>query len=97
MKKIILTLTIGAISSLIASDSAALFKKCTACHGEKAEKKALGRSDIIKNWSANKIEKRLIFFRDKKVDADEVVMKNQVKNFSDKDIKEIAKYISSLK
>jgi len=46
MKKITLTLLIAA-TALMASDGASLYKKCAGCHGAKAEKKALGKSNII--------------------------------------------------
>jgi len=97
MKKTILTLAVLSTASLMAADGSALFQKCAACHGIKAEKKALGRSDVIQGWSESKIIGELKEFRDEKVDADEMVMKAQVKDFTDKDIQSVAKYISTLK
>ena len=96
MKKIVLTLTILASSSLFASNGAALYKKCAGCHGVHGEKRALGKSDIIQGLSQRKIENELFEFRDEKVDSDEMIMKMQVKNFTNDQIKAVAKYISNL-
>ena len=96
MKKIVLTLTILASSSLFASNGAALYKKCAGCHGVNAEKRALGRSEIIQGLSQRKIENELFEFRDERVDSDEMIMKMQVKHFTNDQIKAVSKYISNL-
>ena len=41
------------------ADPAKLFAKCAGCHGQKAEKKALGQSRVIAGWDAKKIEDAL--------------------------------------
>ena len=52
MRKV-LVLTAVAALSLMAADPATTFQqKCASCHGAKAEKKALGKSDVIAGWDA---------------------------------------------
>ena len=62
MKKIALALLVASVS-LMAADGAAAFKKCVACHGAHAEKKALGKSAIINTMSAAEIEKALTDYK----------------------------------
>jgi cytochrome c553 len=75
-----------------------LFAKCTSCHGAKAEKKALNKSQIIAGWDAAKIEKALKGYKDGSYGgAMKGVMKGQVAALSDEDIKALADYIATLK
>ncbi len=99
MKKLTLLVSILALSALslaAAPNGKALSAKCAGCHGVDFSKHALGRSDVVKGWSASKIEAAL---RDYKTttESDELVMRTEVKNFSNAQIKAIAKYISSIK
>ena len=85
-----------------AADSAkgkTLFAKCAGCHGQKAEKKALGKSDAIGGWDAAKVETALKGYKagTRNVHGMGGVMKGQVAAFSDADIKAVAAYISTLK
>ena len=36
---------------MFAADGEALFKTCTTCHGTRAEKSALNKSQVIAGWS----------------------------------------------
>ena len=76
-----------------------LFAKCVSCHGAKAEKKALGKSDVIAGWDAAQTEKALKGYKDGsyKKHGMEGVMKGQVAALSDEDIKALAAYIATLK
>jgi len=38
---------LGLTLALSAADGSALFQKCAACHGQKGEKAALGKSEVI--------------------------------------------------
>jgi cytochrome c553 len=96
MKKILVTLLVIASTSLMAASGVSLARNCVGCHGVNFEKAALGRSDIVKGWSAERIESALISFKTT-TESDEIVMKNQVSNFSNEQIKSIAKYISNIK
>jgi cytochrome c553 len=96
MKKIVLLGMFLAVSSLIAKDGASLYKACASCHGAKGEKKALGKSAVIKGWSASKVEKSLKGYKAGKGGPMKGVMKGQVTRLSGADIKAVSKYISSL-
>lgn len=76
-------------------DRQALFNNnCVACHGQKAEKKALGRSEVIANNGYNDIIKDLKEFKSGKGDK---IMQAQVAKFSMEELDAIAKYIDTLK
>ena len=76
-----------------------LFAKCAGCHGQKGEKKALGKSDVIGGWDAAKTEEALKGYKagTRNVHTMGGLMKGQVAAFSDADIKAVAAYISTLK
>ncbi|MEJ2468310.1 MAG: c-type cytochrome [Campylobacterales bacterium] len=98
MKKIALTLLVASVS-LMAADGAALYKKCAACHGASAEKKALGKSQIINTWDAAKIEESLKGYKAGTLNVHGMgaLMKGQVASYSDEDIKAVSAYIAGLK
>ena len=76
-------------------DAKALFSNtCATCHGQKAEKKALGRSEIIANNGYDDIIKDLKEFKSGKGDK---IMQAQVAKFSLEELDAIAKYIDTLK
>ena len=87
MKKIALALLVASVG-LMAADGAALFKKCQSCHGVKAEKKALGKSQVIAGWDAAKIEAALKGYKAGTYGGPmKGVMKGQVAKYSDADLK----------
>jgi len=78
-------------------DGKKLFTKCAGCHGMSAEKHALGKSQIIKGWDVAKVEIALKGYKDGTYGgASKALMKGQVANLSDADIKALAEYISKL-
>jgi len=78
-------------------DGKKLFLKCAGCHGMNAEKHALGKSQIIKGWSVDKVETALKGYKDGTYGGPaKALMKGQVANLSDADIKALAEYISKL-
>ncbi|WP_458699953.1 c-type cytochrome [Sulfurospirillum sp. 1307] len=98
MKKLVLVLAFAAASTLMAADGAALYKKCAACHGAKAEKKALNKSHVIQGWDAAKIEAALKGYKAGTYGgAMKGLMKGQVASYDDAKIKAVAEYISKLK
>ena len=100
MKKLaILGLIAAGAMSLMAADGAALYKKCTGCHGAKGEKKALGKSAPIGGWDKAKIIEALKGYKagTRNVYGMGGVMKGQVAAYSDADIEAVADYISKLK
>lgn len=98
MKKIALTLLVASVS-LMAADGAALYKKCVSCHGAKAEKKALGKSEVINTWSAAQIEEALNGYKagTRNVHGMGALMKGQAAALSEDDIKALSAYIAGLK
>jgi cytochrome c553 len=74
-----------------------IFATCASCHGQHAEKHALGKSKIIKGWSEAKIESALHGYKDGTYGGSmKGVMKGQASKLSDEDIKMVAKHISQL-
>ncbi len=85
---------LGLTALLAAADGAALYKKCAACHGANGEKKALGKSLIVKDMSHDDIVASLKGYQDGTYGgAMKALMKGQVANLKDADIEAIADYI----
>jgi len=98
MKKIVLTLAIVAASTLLAADGAALYKKCIACHGVKAEKKALNKSQIIQGWDKAKLVASMKGYKDGSYGGPmKGLMKGQLATYDDAKIETVAEYITTLK
>ncbi|DAB33111.1 MAG TPA: cytochrome C [Sulfurospirillum sp. UBA11407] len=98
MKKTLLALLFVATSSLFAADGATLYKKCAVCHGAKAEKKALNKSQIIQGWSVDNLVASMKGYQAGTYGgALKGTMKGQVANLKDEDIKALAEYIAGLK
>ncbi len=98
MKTVILFLFFMS-TMLIASEGSDLYKQCVACHGIKAEKKALDRSEVIAGWDTSKIEAALQEYRsgNRNVRGMGKLMKGKVAAYSDEEIHAVAEYISALK
>jgi len=80
------------------TDASKLFIACAGCHGKNAEKKALGKSQIIAGWDAAKTEAALNGYKDGSYGgAMKGVMAGQVTKLSADDIKALAAYIAGLK
>lgn len=98
MKKFVCALVVVAASSLMASDGASLYKKCASCHGAKAEKKALNKSQIIQGWSKEQLVASLKGYKDGSYGgAMKGLMKGQVASYSEEDIEAVSEYITTLK
>ena len=98
MKKIALALLVASVS-LMAADGAAAYKKCVSCHGAKAEKKALNKSEIIAGWDAAKVEEALHGYKagTRNVHGMGALMKGQVASYDAATIKAVSAYIAGLK
>jgi cytochrome c553 len=98
MKKIALTLLLASVS-LMAADGAAAYKKCVACHGAKAEKKALGKSEVINTWDVAKLESALNDYKagTRNSKGMGALMKGQVASYDAAKIKAVSEYITTLK
>ncbi len=80
-------------------DGAKLYAKCAGCHGQKGEKKALGKSAPIGGLSKESLLESLKGYRagDLNRYGMGALMKSQVSSFGDKELEKLAEYISSLK
>ncbi len=65
--------------------SASYIKVCQNCHGKTFEKRALGRSRVVKDLSKDEIIQRLEYFK-----TSNSIMKSYASGLSDKQIKQIA-------
>lgn len=74
-----------------------LYLKCAGCHGQNAEKAALGKSKVIKGWEASKVVKALKGYKDGTYGGVmKGVMTGQVNNLSDEEVDALGAYVSSL-
>ena len=95
LTKVILGVSILAITNLSANYGENLFNKCKGCHGINGEKKALGKSQIIKGWDAKKLNEALNGYKNGTYGgAMKGIMKGQVMSLKDEDIKALSEYIS---
>jgi cytochrome c553 len=86
---------VAAASSKI--DGGKLFTKCAACHGANAEKPALNKSKIIKGWSVEEVMNALHGYKDGTYGSSmKGVMKSQISNYSEAELKALAEHISKL-
>ena len=91
MKKVIVFLAVIGLSSVSMADA---FKKCAGCHGAHGEKKALGKSKVIKDMSKADIVHALHGYKDGTYGGPmKGLMKGQVKSLSDADITAISEKI----
>ncbi len=87
----------SASATVAAPNGAKIFVVCSSCHGPHAEKKALGKSQIIKGWSVKKITTALHGYKAGTYGSSmKAVMQGQASKLSDQDIQAVAKYISNL-
>ena len=98
MKKVLVLASILCATSIFAADGATLYKTCATCHGAKAEKAALNKSQIIAGWSADKIAAALNGYKAGTYGGPlKATMVGQVKNLDADAIAALSKYIEGLK
>jgi len=98
IQKVLLGLTVVGSLTVAAADGEALYKKCAGCHGASGEKKALGKSAVIKGWEATKTVAALKGYKDGSYGgAMKGLMKGQVASFDDAQIESIAKFLEAQK
>lgn len=72
-------------------------QKCASCHGAKAEKSALNKSQVIANFSEAQVKEALKGYQNGTYGKDmKPLMQGQVKVLNDAQIDALAKYISAL-
>ena len=94
-KKIVLALSLIGILGTGADCSEINLKSCAGCHGATFEKKALGKSKIVKDMNATAISEALIGYKNDKGGPMKGIMKGQTVKYSDEELKEIAKEIKA--
>ena len=83
---------------LLAADGESIYKsKCFSCHGEKASKAALNKSQIIAGWDAQKVIQSISDYKEGKGGPMKNVMKPIATGLSDDEIKAVAASIASYK
>ncbi len=93
-KKIVETKNVTVVAKKSGVD---VYQACVACHGQNAEKKALGKSQVIKGWSATKTIDALNGYIDGSYGGTmKGLMKGQVSGLSKDDIEAVSEYISKL-
>ena len=74
-----------------------VYKACASCHGQNAEKPALGKSQVIQGWSALKTEAALKGYVDGTYGSSmKAIMKGQAARLSADETKAVSDYISAL-
>jgi len=97
MKKVILLITALTIGCF-AETSIVQLQKCMGCHGQNFDKSALNKSKIVKDMNETTIVEALNGYKNGTYGGPmKTLMSSQVKNMSDKDIKNIAKEIKKVK
>jgi cytochrome c553 len=97
MKKVLFAtvVALGLLTSAHAEDGAALYKKCSACHGPAGEKAALGKSKIIKDLTAAEFVAALKGYKDGTYGgAQKGLMAGQVKSLDEAQMEAIAQHIA---
>lgn len=98
MKKLFYVLIIAFSTVVFAADGASLFKTCATCHGAKAEKSALNKSQVIAGWSSDDTIAALSGYKNGTYGGTmKSTMNAQVKNLDEASITALAKYIETLK
>ena len=78
-------------------DGEALYKSCASCHGQKAEKEALGKSQVIAGWDKEKTIQALNGYKAGTYGGVmKNIMKGQVATKTDAEIDALATFISKL-
>jgi len=97
MRKTLLGITLIS-TMMLAADGAAIYKKCSSCHGSQGEKKALGKSKVINEMSKKDLLTALNGYKDGSYGgAMKGLMKGQVSKLAPEDITALAEHISTLK
>ncbi len=85
------------VIAFAASDGAALYNKCKACHGADGSKVPAGAKTAIKGQSAADLEKKLAGYKDGSFGGEKkAIMQRTASALSPEDMKALADYISKL-
>lgn len=79
-------------------DGKSIYKDCVSCHGIKGDNPALGQSAIINQMDEEQIQKALNGYLDESYGGElKTTMKIETQKLTDNEIKEVAKYIQTLR
>lgn len=85
-------------TALVATDGEAVYKsKCASCHGDKASKSALNKSQVIAGWDDQRIIQSIADYKEGKGGPMKGIMKPIATGLNDDDVKAVAKTIASYK
>lgn len=77
------------------SKAKGLYLKCAGCHGQKGERSALNKSEIIKGWEVQRTIEALTGYKNDTYGGSmKGVMKSQVSSLSEIEIKLLAEFIA---
>lgn len=94
MKRVLLVSTLFTTATLFgAEDGAALTKRCVVCHGANFSQAPLGREHHIIHGDKKRIAARIKYYQNPKKHH-QMIMKPQVMDLNDTQIKIIAEYIA---
>lgn len=83
---------------VVTPDGETLYKVCASCHGQKAEKEALGKSQVIAGWDKERIITAMNGYKNGTYGGImKNIMKPQVETKTDEEIEILATYISNIK
>lgn len=91
MKKVLLAFAFASVSSLMAADGAALYKKCAGCHGANGEKTNFAK---IQGLSKDDVVAKLNGYKNGQGGPKKGMMIGQVKSLSADQIDALASVIS---
>jgi len=75
-----------------------MFRACAGCHGQRADKKALGKSKVIVNMSTEAIYRALVGYKNRTYGGPmRGIMRGQVAKYNNQELRNVATYISSLR
>lgn len=98
MIKIVLMLMSITAVSLMAADGESVYKsKCLSCHGDKASKAALNKSQIIAGWDQSKIIASIEGYKNGEGGPMKSVMKPIATALTDDEVKAVSTTIASYK
>ena len=84
-------LTVAAVAAFMVTTASANTAVCKGCHGQDFEKKAMGKSKVVKDMTKEEIVTALKGYKDGTYGgAMKGLMKGQVAKFSDADIDALA-------
>ncbi|MFT7004520.1 MAG: cytochrome c [Sulfurimonas sp.] len=98
INKVLLGLAVVGSLTIAAADGASIYKKCAACHGAHAEKKALGKSAVIQGWEVQRTVAALKGYKAGTYGGTmKGLMKGQVASLTDAEIEDVSKFIETQK